>query len=62
MVGPRTRRNTGRAPTNDNGTLVPTPAVFRALTTMPTQAPTPTLAPAYTSVLGLPGRYTDKAL
>ena len=50
MSGPRTHRNAGRAPTNDNGTLVPMPAVFCALTSAPASAP------------GLPERYTDEDL
>ena len=74
MVGPRNRRNGGGAPTDDSGTLVPTPAVSLALTVAPaqtpalteapapTQAPAPTPAPASASVPGPPGRYTDKDL
>ena len=56
MAGPRTRRNTGGAPTNDSGTPVPTPAVSRAPTAAPAQAPAPASAP------GPPGRYTDEDL
>ena len=52
MAGPCTRRNAGGAPTDDNGTPVPIPAVSRA--------PTPVPAPA--SVPGPPGRYTDEDL
>ena len=50
MVGPRTRRNAGGAPTNDSGTPNLTPAVSHA----------PTSAPA--SVPGPPRRYTDEDL
>ena len=60
MARPHTRRNAGGAPTNDNSTPVPTPAVSRAPIAVPAQAPALTPTPA--SVLGLPGRYTDKDL
>ena len=48
MARPRTRYNAGGAPTNDNGTPKPTPAVSRTLT--------------LASVPGPPERYTDKDL
>ena len=41
MAGPRTRRNAGGAPTDDSGTLDPTPAVSRAPTPAPASAPGP---------------------
>ena len=50
MAGPRTRRNAGGAPTNNNGIPVPTLAVSRA----------PTLTPA--SVLSPPEKYTAEDL
>ena len=58
MAGPRIRRNTGGAPTNDSGTPEPTPAVSYTLTPAPAQA----LAPAPAFVSDSPGRYTDKDL
>ena len=58
MAGPRTRRNTGRALTDDSGTPKSTPAVSCIPTSAPAQAPAP--APAF--VLGLLARYTDKDL
>ena len=66
MARPRTRRNAGGAPTNDNGTPEPIPAVscvptpMSAQTPASTQIPAPTPAPA--SVSGPPGRYTDEDL
>ena len=74
MAGSHTRCNTGKAPTNDNGISVPTPAVFCALTVvsaqtpvpietpLPTQAPALTFAPVSISVSGSPGRYMDEDL
>ena len=62
MAKPRTRHNAGGAPTNDNDTPKPTPAVSRALTPAPAQALAPTPAPVSSSVPGPPGRYTDKNL
>ena len=58
MAGPCTRRNVDGAPTNDSGTPKLTPAISRT----PTPAPAQAQAPASASVLGLPGRYTDKDL
>ena len=52
ITGSHTRRNTGKAPTNDSGTSVPTPAV--------SCAPTPTSTPTF--VPGSPGRYTNEDL
>ena len=66
MVGPCTHHNAGKAPTNDNNTLIPTSAVScvsisaPAQTPAPVQASTPTPAPA--SASGLLKRYTDKNL
>ena len=60
MAGPCTRRNAGKAPTDDSGTPKPTSAVSCAPTPAPTQALTS--APALASVPGLPGRYTDEDL
>ena len=62
MAGPRTHRNAGGAPTDNSGIPKPTPAVSRAPTPAPAQALAPTPAPASASVLGPPGRYTDKNL
>ena len=50
MTGPYTRRNTGRAPTNDSGTPVPIFVVSCAPTPAPASAPDP------------PRRYKDKDL
>ena len=58
MAGPRTRRNAGGAPTNNNGTPVLISTVSYASTAAPTQA----FASAPASVLGSPGRYMDKNL
>ena len=72
MVGPRNRRNTGGAPTNNSDIPVPTLAVSQAPTPAlaqtsiptealaPVQALTPTSTPA--SVSGLSERYTDEDL
>ena len=58
MTGLYTHRKVGGAPTNNNGTSKPTPAIFCASTLTPAQVsvPTPTLA------LDLLGRYMDKNL
>ena len=60
MARPCTRRNAGRASTNDSGTPEPIAAVFRAFIPAPAQAPAPTPVPA--SAAGPSGRYTDKDL
>ena len=74
MAGPRTRSNAGRAPINNIGTLIPTPAVSCTPTCTPAwtfvlaeasalaQAFTTTPAPTSAFVLGLSGIYTDEDL
>ena len=66
MARPCTRRNTGGASINDNGTSKPTPAVSRASTPAPAQTPATAQAPAPTLALAsvpVPlERYTDKDL
>ena len=64
MVGARTRRNAGGAPTNDSGTPEPISVVScistPALAQTPAPAQAPALTPAPASVPGPPRRYTDK--
>ena len=72
MAGSHTRCNDGKAPTDNNNSPVPIPAVSCAPTAAPAQtlvpaeAPTSAQAPASTpapaSVPGPPGRYTDEDL
>ena len=50
MGRPYTRRNAGKAFTNDSGIFIPTSTVSCAFTSAPA------------SILGLPERYTDKNL
>ena len=60
MAESHTRRNAGKAPTNDSNTPVPILVVSCILTPVPAQALTFTSAPAF--IPGLPGRYTDENL
>ena len=64
MAGPCTCHNIDRAPTNDNNTLVPIPAVFCTAIPALAQILTPVQAftPAFDSTLGPPERYTNKNL
>ena len=64
MVGHSTCRNAGRAPTNNNGTFQPIPAVSCAFTPALANisAPAQAFTPAPASTLGPPGRYTDNNL
>ena len=74
MFEPRTCRNTSRAFTNNNGTLILTPAVFCTLisllaqTLVPTEASTLAHTPVFISllapalILDLVRRYIDKNL
>ena len=66
MAGLRICRNAGGAPTNDNSTPKPTPAVSYALIPAPAETSAPAQAPALTSapasIPGPPERYTNEDL
>ena len=62
MAKPCIRHDVGRALINDSGTFKSIFAISCTSIFVPDQAPAPTFAPASTSVLSAPERYTDENL